>query len=309
MKCLSCGKESPRGSTFCLNCGSRIDDPAVTHTGRFSLTRTAMKQWRDRFSAFYGWEVGKPFGDKSRRLLATLNLPFVPEEEALIFDPGINSTQHKVAEIAYKNYVLRDGFFFATESRLIFGNEDLVVEGQEGIALQIPYEDIKAIYANGDAYSVALRDGTEARIRTKVPRPSLLGAVAIMGGSPMDKATISRMEREKAESAQDFVATFTGFFTEIADENRQRRGTDAIGAVVNLETQVATSTAGDNPVHSTPVVIQNPWYRSTGCLLVAFLFSTPIWSVLILTDKKQATWVKALAGVFLAVYMILVLSN
>jgi hypothetical protein len=318
MYCPSCGKQIPENSTFCPHCGTRISASvaaAVAQPTHLVLSPDSLSRWRREFSGFDEWGVGKTFGEKSRTLLAALQPSFVPDDEPLVFDPGINSGEYRITEVTFQNIVLRDGFFFATESRLIFGNQDMGIGNQKGIALQIPYENIKAAYASDDNYTLVLNDGSQAIIRTKVPRPSLLGAVAVMGGSPADRATISKMERAKAEGAQEFVAVFTGLFTEIADENRRRRGsTDAaVGSSIQQATQATPQAVAPSSTPSiaprTPVVIQKPWYRSGGCLVLAFLFATPIWSILILSDKNSRTWVKWVAGILLALSVIFLLIS
>jgi len=49
--------------------------------------------------------------------------------------------------------------------------------------------------------------------------------------------------------------------------------------------------------------ISKPWYRSSLVYLLTFLFLTPVWVVLMLTDKKQSIGVKGLASVFLLLYV------
>ncbi len=49
---------------------------------------------------------------------------------------------------------------------------------------------------------------------------------------------------------------------------------------------------------------KKPWYRSLGCLIAAFLFFTPLWSILILTDKEQTRVVKVIAAVLLVLLVV-----
>ncbi len=68
--------------------------------------------------------------------------------------------------------------------------------------------------------------------------------------------------------------------------------------------KVSTPSSTPLPVPRFPGAAPTPWYRSTGCLVIAFLFITPLWSILILTDKGAKTWVKVIAGLFLALAII-----
>jgi len=53
-----------------------------------------------------------------------------------------------------------------------------------------------------------------------------------------------------------------------------------------------------------PISDNKPWYRSLGCMIALFLFLTPAWSILILTDKKQSIVVKVIAAILLAFYVV-----
>jgi len=57
--------------------------------------------------------------------------------------------------------------------------------------------------------------------------------------------------------------------------------------------------APSTPGVAIPGVTPKPWYRSTGILVMAFLFFTPAWSILMLTDKAAKSWVKAIATILL----------
>jgi hypothetical protein len=52
----------------------------------------------------------------------------------------------------------------------------------------------------------------------------------------------------------------------------------------------------------------DPPFVSFGVLLLLFLFATPLWAILILTDEDQSAGVKALAGGFLIFWVVLLLS-
>lgn len=49
---------------------------------------------------------------------------------------------------------------------------------------------------------------------------------------------------------------------------------------------------------------QQPWYRSTSCLVLAFLFVNPIWAILVLTDENQPAWAKWVAGTSLMMQLV-----
>lgn len=72
----------------------------------------------------------------------------------------------------------------------------------------------------------------------------------------------------------------------------------------NAEMPSETSSTLPDPTPSVPSTTapsgtSKPWYRSAGCLVLAFIFFTPAWSVLILTDKEAKSWVKAVAAILL----------
>jgi hypothetical protein len=48
----------------------------------------------------------------------------------------------------------------------------------------------------------------------------------------------------------------------------------------------------------------NPWYRNKLFYLLAFLFLTPVWVLLILTDKKVITEIKMLSIAVLFIYLV-----
>ena len=183
------------------------------------FSSSQVTQWRI-LSHLEDWQITKPWREKPRKIVATLDPPFIPEDEVLIFDApvwsGWGGASIRIKEVYHKGKSLKDGYLLATDSRLVFGDSNAKWVSQ------ISYESIKAINTNKDDYTLVLADETQLLIRAKVPRSSLLGTIAILGGSPRDRATISRMEQNKEEIAQHFVSLFSGFFTEIIDENRKR---------------------------------------------------------------------------------------
>jgi len=48
------------------------------------------------------------------------------------------------------------------------------------------------------------------------------------------------------------------------------------------------------------------WYQQGWFLLLTFLFLTPLWALIILTDRNQGTGVKVLAGILLAIAIIVI---
>jgi hypothetical protein len=50
---------------------------------------------------------------------------------------------------------------------------------------------------------------------------------------------------------------------------------------------------------------ERPWYRSTAVLVAAFVLATPIWSALILTDRRQSRVVKIVAALVAVLYVLL----
>jgi hypothetical protein len=281
------------------------------------LTPDEIAEWRV-LSYVEGWQITKPWGEKFRTLLARLDPPFMPEAEALVFDAPIGGgTAIRITEIIYQGRSVGQGFLIATESRLIYGDKKAIA------AAQIPYESLKAVYAENNAYTLVLTDGSQLIVRAKAPGPSLVAAVALIGGDPHDKPHIAQMEREKARVAQDFANAFAGFFTAIVDENRRRRGGAGSEQYVATAAGTATSNVASTTVHGRPApavtatvdpnaplpaYAKKPWYRSFGFLLLLFLFATPLWAILIITDEDQSIGVKALAGGFLVVWVILLLS-
>ena len=84
-----------------------------------------------------------------------------------------------------------------------------------------------------------------------------------------------------------------------------------LGGTVSVSTP--STSISHPPVFGGP---PKPWYRSTGCLVLAFLFFMPLWQILILTDKDAAKWLKVAAVVIFvmqitcsAFYVILLISG
>lgn len=68
--------------------------------------------------------------------------------------------------------------------------------------------------------------------------------------------------------------------------------------------QVAQKPVVAPPQIQRPQMIDNiPWYRSTLAYVLFFIFITPLWSILILTDKKQGSGVKILALIIGGIYL------
>lgn len=67
-------------------------------------------------------------------------------------------------------------------------------------------------------------------------------------------------------------------------------------SVTNPNTSIPHS-----PIYRNP---PKPWYRSTGCMVLAFLFCIPVWQLLIFTDKDAERWLKIVAAVFLVLQIV-----
>lgn len=180
-----------------------------------------MLRWRI-LAQIGGWEITKPIEQKTRDFFLKFTPPYIPEDEPLIFDTPIGdhffSPDARITQVTYQNKTLKSGRFIATDWRLLIYNVD------KGLILQTPYERIKALYTDGGDFTLSLTDDTQILIRTKFPGPSLLGFMAIVSAPPSAKAFHADIERNKAKMGEFFVNAFTGFFTEIVDENRRRRG-------------------------------------------------------------------------------------
>ncbi len=81
-------------------------------------------------------------------------------------------------------------------------------------------------------------------------------------------------------------------------------------AALQAALQPASSSRGFNPTSLVPPAVpaKKPWYRSLGCMIVFFLFLTPVWSILILNDKEQTKVVKIIAAIILALYVIYMIA-
>jgi hypothetical protein len=100
--------------------------------------------------------------------------------------------------------------------------------------------------------------------------------------------------------------------TALTTEQSARPAPSTPSAILGGNVGVSAPSTTPFPVPTFPGTAPKPWYRSTGCLVIAFLLFTPLWSILILTDKEAKTWVKVVAGVFLALailYWLIVLLS
>lgn len=223
MFCPSCGAQIPIKSRFCYQCGHSIEVGQVSRqtVRRGFLGPDQISRWRV-LSQLDDWHINKPWAAKSRDVVEKLDPPFIPDRETLIFDApvwsGWGGAEIRIREIVHREGTLKKGYLIATDSRFVFGDSDAKW------ATQIPYEQIRAAHCERDDFDLVLIDGDDLVIRAKLPHASLLGAVAILGGSPVARADISRMERDKEEVARNFVGLFLGFLNEIVDTNRRWQG-------------------------------------------------------------------------------------
>jgi hypothetical protein len=196
---------------------------------RFALPPTETSRWRAAFSSFEGWESTKEIGPKTRNLLSKLDPPFVPENERIVFFADIwdkrgGTPELRLNELVYQGKSVKDGWIFATESRLIW------VDAKLTPAVQVPYQLLASQYVSNDIWKLVLSDGSEIIMRMRFPGPSaggqLLAVAAILGAPPAAKGHIASMERDKAETAAElrrqFTSTLSGFFNEIIDANHAR---------------------------------------------------------------------------------------
>lgn len=115
------------------------------------LSREAIHHWRG-FSALDGWNV-KPLPPKIRDLCAKLAPPFDERGEIRIFDVPYYEGQIKAQWVEFAGRTVWGGFFFATESRLIFGDEG------DGLVAHIMYGSIEAVYPDGELIKLSLAGG------------------------------------------------------------------------------------------------------------------------------------------------------
>jgi hypothetical protein len=80
------------------------------------------------------------------------------------------------------------------------------------------------------------------------------------------------------------------------------------GLVPPLDVPRSAEIPGFQPVrgqsYAATTPAQKEWYRSNWFYLLTFLLVTPLWSVLIITDKNQKDLYRAIAGLVLVVYVI-----
>jgi hypothetical protein len=181
-----------------------------------------------------GWSPTFTPKAKTLAVWAKLDPPVIPAKESFIFDVTIRIPvtvgrlhgDFDVAFVTIQGTEMRSGRGFlepnwahllATESRLV------VYQPNTGVALQVPYDQIVSLNVDNDRYTLQLLDGSKAEIQINLSRPGLLAVVAVMGAPPEAKGHIAGMEKAKAQHAQTFEATFTQFFMEIIEENKQRQ--------------------------------------------------------------------------------------
>lgn len=88
--------------------------------------------------------------------------------------------------------------------------------------------------------------------------------------------------------------------SEAKEESRMTVGIPSSGRSVpqqSMPSQIAGTKAQQD------AFVSRPWYRSSFVYFLTFLFLTPVWVVLILTDKKQSIGVKSLASIFMLFYI------
>jgi hypothetical protein len=74
-----------------------------------------------------------------------------------------------------------------------------------------------------------------------------------------------------------------------------------LGNGVERVAPVGQPTYTVSTARAAPSTLGGPWYLSTGCLVLTFLFCGPLWSFMILKGRDQhATWVIVLAWIVLA---------
>jgi hypothetical protein len=153
---------------------------------------------------------------------------------------------------------LRTGFFLATDSRLIVGNEE------RPLAFTVPYDTINAVCCVNDAWTLSLANGSQMIIRAKAHGRSGAGPVATLGGRS-DAGDLARLQRDKGVYSRDFQAALSGFFSEIVDHNRASPGHDNQAATASTIATTA-STAATSPTGATsgpaatPLAVGNEYH-------------------------------------------------
>ena len=182
------------------------------------LSADALRRWQV-VGGSLGWEPTKTWSAESRRLLAALAPPFLPEDEIILFEAPFWRTDNpfvvEVMEISSKGQMLKTGFFVATDSRLVIGN------GKQQTAFQIPYEEIKALADDGQTFTVFLVSGGELIIKLRIPKVGGWGAAfRAQFASPAAEMYI---QKSRIEQVLTLRANLRSFLNEIANENKLRR--------------------------------------------------------------------------------------
>ncbi len=169
---------------------------------RLVIAEDNAQQWQQAFSIVKHWEANRSFDQKSRLVLSRLAPPFFPEDEILIFDPGVSPNTHTsivhIKRVTSSRLTLSMGFFFATASRLVWGNR---LQGTVG---QVHYGELAKIERGAETYTLHLMAGETVTLTLHTPVPA-------ESSSGRASATSLPLDDSRRQSV-DLIGYFEDFF-------------------------------------------------------------------------------------------------
>jgi hypothetical protein len=190
--------------------------PSPSWEDHLAFTEATGLKWQAQFGKNLHWKASRVFSAESRSLLETLSPPFYPEDELIIWDPGVDgkkppATTH-VSKVVSRRLTLDDGFLFSTEFRLIWGNKHMRT------VCQVQYKEIQTLVWKSQAILILqLQVDESVEIHIRTPKPNQSTARRLLSFS--FHATM----QDAKESGFDARQMLTTFFEAIIAENTHKK--------------------------------------------------------------------------------------
>jgi hypothetical protein len=164
----------------------RITGSTPGWEGHVALSEAACLEWRNKFSVNSYWKVHPEFGMDSRRVLEKLSPPFYPEDEFMIWDPGIDQVGPDaivfINKVVSEQLTLDQGMCFGTDFRVIWGDRST------GVITQLQYSQIVSVERSQRSITLFSKNSKPIEIlfslNTQLPANSQPGDVESF--SPLD---------------------------------------------------------------------------------------------------------------------------
>lgn len=148
-------------------------NPLPEWRGHVAFTEKACFEWREKFLVNSDWAPHPEFGKDSRDVLKKLKPPFFPEDEFLIWDPGVDKEASVDTIIVNKVICERlnldgEGFCFGTDNRMIWGNKE------NGKVAQVFYREIYDVKTSPTEILLYIKQSTTLKLVFTFPKSSSL---------------------------------------------------------------------------------------------------------------------------------------